>query len=75
MHEYNWPAATGDSATAISLVLKDGSVRLAAAVWVQDDTVNYTPRDGSAGLVPASVIDREATRRVNAQAGLNVSLP
>jgi len=68
--EYPWPESPGPSAATFSLVLKDGSVRFAAAVWEQDGAVHYTAADGIAGELPLDAIDADATHRLNAEAGL-----
>jgi len=67
IREYNWPASTSPSASTISLVLKDGTVRLAIAAWTEDGTVHYTGRDGTVGRLPLDAINREATTRANAE--------
>jgi hypothetical protein len=65
-HEYNWPDAAKPAADHFALVSKDGSVRFAIAVWVQDGKLQYTQTDGTAGSAPLDTLDREATRRLNA---------
>ncbi len=73
-HEYNWPEPAVPSPGVLSLVLKDGTVRFAIAVWVQDNTVHYIAQDKTAQSKPLQAIDREATRVLNAQSGLTLSL-
>ena len=75
VHEYNWEPAAADAAPFFSLVGKDGTVRLAIAVWVQDGTVHSTARDGTAQSMPLDAIDRDATRRANRQNRLSLWLP
>ncbi|HKE20906.1 MAG TPA: hypothetical protein VKB88_00870 [Bryobacteraceae bacterium] len=75
IREYNWPASTSPSASTISLVLKDGTVRLAIAVWTEEATVHYTGRDGTVGRLPLDAINREATTRANAAGQVAVWLP
>jgi hypothetical protein len=74
IREYNWPAGP-PSAGMFSLVLKDGTVHTAIAVWVQDGVVHYNGRDGSAERIPLDRIDRDATNRSNAQGQLTLRLP
>ena len=75
IREYNWPASTSQPASTISLVSKDGTVRLAIAVWTEDGVVHYTSRDGTVGRVPLDSIDRAATARTNAAGQVNLWLP
>jgi hypothetical protein len=56
-------------------VLKDGTARLAIAVWTEDGTVHYTGRDGTVGRLPLDAINREATARANAQGQVTLWLP
>jgi len=74
-HDYSWPAQASDAAKVFSLVLKDGTVRFAIAVWIQDDMLHYVMQDRTAGRTPLDALDREATRRLNAEGRLNLTLP
>jgi hypothetical protein len=74
--EYNWPASSGGSAaTSFSIVTKDQKVASAVAVWVQNNQLCYTAPEGSAGCMPIDSVDREATRRRNAEMQLILWLP
>jgi hypothetical protein len=75
MHQYEWPDAGVPPATAFSIVSKDGVVRLAIAVWVQDNALLFTATDGTRGQVALSTINREATDRLNADKHLKSPLP
>jgi hypothetical protein len=76
IRDYHWPASTNDStATTFSIVSKDHRVRSAIAVWVQGGLLCYTAPDGSSGRVPLDEIDRDATRRSNAEKRLSLPLP
>ncbi len=76
IHEYNWPAPGGDATTArFSIVSKDHNVESAVAVWVQDKVVHYVTPDGSDHQMKVESVDREATRRRNAEKGLSLWLP
>jgi hypothetical protein len=76
IREYHWPSSSGDSSgRAFSIVRKDHGVRSAIAVWVQGRFLCYAAPDGSRGRVPIDEVDREATRRINAEKQLNLPLP
>lgn len=76
IHEYNWPTPDADFPPALfSLVARDGKAWLAIAVWVQDSVVHLIGPDGVAAGVPLDKIDREGTRRLNAEHRLNLWLP
>ena len=75
MQVYHW-AESGDNPQAtFSIVSRDGVVRHAVAVWVQDSEVRYTAVNGAAGRMAASAIDCEATGRLNTQQQLSLRLP
>jgi hypothetical protein len=74
-HEYNWPAPANEAAQVFSLVSRNGTVQFAIAVWMQDDVLHYVAPDLSLGRTGLDAIDRDATRRLNAQSGLNLWLP
>jgi hypothetical protein len=69
MREYNWPA-DGQTSASLTIVQKDGAVRLATAVWVQEGELNFTSPDGKPGKLPLRAVDNAATARVNADKGL-----
>jgi hypothetical protein len=73
IQEYNWQAG-GDPQATYSIVPKNGVVRQAVAVWVQDNEVRYTDVDGRAGRMQAATVDCAATYRLNAQKNLRLSL-
>ena len=76
MHEYHWPAGTASTAAAkFSIVSKDQRVESAVAVWVQDDAVFYVTSDGRSHQMKLATVDREATRRRNAESDLKLWLP
>jgi hypothetical protein len=65
-----------DSEPALfAIVLKDGSVLPAAAVMTQEDALQIVDADGQHRRVPLNAIDREATRRRNAERNLRLQLP
>lgn len=69
IHEYSWVGAPTSSGALFSIVLKDGEVRRAAAVWIADDGLHYAGAGGG-GKLSMAAMDLESTRRLNAQAGL-----
>jgi len=75
MHEYNWPKSDSDPPAAFSIVAKNGTVYLATAVWVQDDTVRFTTPDGAGGHLPLASVALQNTRAANAEKNLKLSLP
>ena len=75
MQVYHWAENGGNPQATFSIVLRDGAVRQAVAVWVQDSEVRYTAANGGAGRVAPASIDCVATDRVNAQQQLSLRLP
>lgn len=70
IHEYHWPAAATPSAAAFVIVLKDGQVRRATAIWRTDGMLNFSGVDGRGGRLALGAIDIDATQKLNAEAGL-----
>ncbi|HYL37648.1 MAG TPA: hypothetical protein VEV17_17165 [Bryobacteraceae bacterium] len=80
VHEYirapsNAPPPREDESAAFVIVLKDGSVRSAVAVAVQDDVVHYVEPDGRHRRVALDAVDRDATIRRNRELNLQLQLP
>jgi hypothetical protein len=75
INEYKWPASSGDTAATFVLLLTDGSVRQAIAVWVQNNAVHYIRPEGTGGRVDLHYINREGTRMANAARHLALVLP
>ena len=75
LHEYKWPDSSGDTSAAFVLMLTDGSVRPASAVWVQDNTLHYITPEGTGGRLGLHSINREGTRAANAAKHLTLWLP
>jgi hypothetical protein len=77
IHEYK-PAeplpGEGKPATFV-LVLTDGSLELAAAVWVYAGAVNWIDASGGRRSVALDRVDRERTLQRNRERGLRLSLP
>ncbi|MGA2145144.1 MAG: hypothetical protein ABSH49_09300 [Bryobacteraceae bacterium] len=57
------------------IVLKDGSVRSAVAVVVDDDGLKYTDPDGRNVQLSLYAVDREKTRNLNRERNLSLWLP
>jgi hypothetical protein len=77
IHEYPAPAApsSGAEPATFAIVLKDGSALSASAVTVQGDALQIVDPDGRHRRVSLDTIDREATRRRNAERNLRLQLP
>lgn len=75
MHEYKWPESNGDTAATFVLLLTDGSVHHAIAVWIQNDDLYYITPEGTEGRLAPNSINREGTRTANAARHLTLSLP
>jgi hypothetical protein len=75
IHEYKQAEAASEPSATFSIVTKNGATQNAVAVWVQDNSVNFITPDGGRVRVPLTSVDREATRRANAEKHLMLSLP
>ncbi len=64
--EYTWPHSRDNTPTpTLSLVLKDGSIRPALAMCIQDSKLSYVTPQGTGEEIPLELFDPEATRKVN----------
>ena len=75
MQIYHWAETGANPQATYSIVSRDGVVRHAIAVWVQDSEVRYTAVNGAAGRVALAAIDCGATGRLNAEQQLSLRLP
>jgi hypothetical protein len=75
MQIYHWAETGANPQATYSIVSRDGVVRHAVAVWVQDSEVRYTAANGAAGRVGLAAIDCGATGRLNAEQQLSLRLP
>jgi len=75
MQIYHWAETGANPQATYSIVSRDGVVRHAVAVWVQDSEVRYTAANGAAGRVAPAAIDCGATGRLNAEQQLSLRLP
>lgn len=55
-----------------SVVMSNGSEISAAAVWRQDEWLQYVTADGTAGIVRISAVNRDATMMLNREKGLRL---
>lgn len=70
------PAAqTGETATHYFIALKDHSIYSAVAYWVDGDTLHYFTTGSTHNEVSLSLVDRDLTKRLNDESGLQLSLP
>jgi hypothetical protein len=74
IREYSWPE-TGDGGSTFSIVLKNGTVERATAVWTQDDRLYFITPDGDTRSVQPSEVDRASTERINGAQKLKLSIP
>jgi len=77
IREYRSPEAPSPATepATFAIVLKDGKVLSAAAVTAQGGVLQIVDPDGQHQRVPLDSIDREATRRRNAERNLRLQLP
>lgn len=77
MHEYRLtePQSAEEKPAAFVLVLTDGSVESAVAVWVYAGAVNWIDASGRRRSAPLERVDRERTLRLNRERGLRLALP
>lgn len=77
IHEYPAPAAPppGAEQATFAIMLKDGSSYSATAVMVQGKELQIVDPDGGHRRIPLDSIDRDATRRRNAERNLRLQLP
>jgi len=66
---------TGDTATHYLIAFKDHSIYSAVAYWVEGDTLHYFTSGNTHNQVSLSLVDRELTKQLNEQAGLQMNLP
>lgn len=77
------PAQSGDQPddtqppepTHYLIALKDHTVYSAIAYWVDGDTLHYFTSGNTHNQVSVSLVDRDLTKRLNEESGLEVKLP
>lgn len=57
------------------LALKDGTLRQSVAFWAEGEKLHYVQPDHKQESVLLTNIDRESTKRFNAERGLEIKLP
>jgi hypothetical protein len=57
------------------IVFKDHSIYSAVAYWVDGDTLHYFTSGNTHNQVSVSLVDRDLTKRLNEESGLEVKLP
>jgi hypothetical protein len=68
-------AAAANPAPTYLVALKDHTIYSAVAYWVEGDTLHYFTSGATHNQVSLSLVDRELTQRLNAEAGNNMQLP
>ena len=68
-------AAPSEVEATFAIVLKDGSVQAAKAVWVVGDMVHYIVAEGGTHKAPVDTINLAETLRLNKEKGLRLQLP
>ncbi|HLI86470.1 MAG TPA: hypothetical protein VKV17_21350 [Bryobacteraceae bacterium] len=68
-------AASNPSSPTYLVALKDHTIYSAVAYWVEGDTLHYFTSGSTHNQVSLSLVDRELTQRLNAEAGNNMQLP
>jgi len=76
IHEYSAPVAPASATepATFAIVLKDGRTLSATAVTIQGSALQMVEPDGEHRRVPLDSIDREVTRRRNAERNLRLQL-
>jgi hypothetical protein len=65
-----------DSTPTIYLVaMKDKSIFASVAYWVDGETLNYVTREGSINHVSLDLVDREFSKQLNDERGVEFKLP
>ncbi|HLH41326.1 MAG TPA: hypothetical protein VKX39_19420 [Bryobacteraceae bacterium] len=85
MHDYsNTPlppappdpnAPRDDEPTIYLIAMADHSIVAAIAYWVDGDTLDYITQDGDQNRVSLALVDREFSRKLNTDRGLEFRLP
>ncbi len=68
-------AENGETPTHYLIALKDHSIYSAVAYWVDGDTLHYFTSGSTHNEVSISLVDRDLTKRLNDESGLQLSLP
>ena len=63
------------SPTIYLIAMKDGSIAAALGYWMEDDTLNYTTRDGNRNRVSIERVDLDFSAKLNADRQVEFKLP
>jgi len=69
------PGPDHEVATHYLIAFKDHSIYSAVAYWVDGDTLHYFTTGNTHNQVSLSLVDRDLTKRLNEESGLQVNLP
>jgi len=69
------PAAETEAPSHYLIALKDHSIYSAVAYWVDGDTLHYFTTGSTHNEVSLSLVDRDLTKRLNEESGLQIELP
>jgi hypothetical protein len=63
------------AATVYLIAFRDGVIYPAIAMWVEEDTLHYITKDGKPNKASMALVDREFSRKLNHERGLEIPLP
>ncbi len=69
------PPVSSQQATHFLIAFRDHTIYSAIAYWVDGDTLHYFTSGNTHNQVSLSLVDRELTKRLNEESGLEVKLP
>jgi hypothetical protein len=75
IHEYKWPNTNSVSGIPFFIVMKDGQVFRATAVWTQGNAVSLITPNNKRITMPLDQIARDLTKRLNEENKLTLWLP
>ena len=68
-------APRDDQPTIFLIAMTDHTILPAIAYWVDGDTLNYITQDGDQNRVSLALVDREFSKKLNADRGVEFRLP
>jgi hypothetical protein len=69
------PPPADDQQATYLIAMRDRTIYLAIAYWVQGDTLNYVTVDGKQNRVSLSLVDRDLSRQLNRERNVPFRLP
>lgn len=75
MQQPQQPQQDQGEATHYLIAFKDHSIYSAVAYWVDGDTLHYFTNGNTHNQVSVSLVDRDLTKKLNENSGLEVKLP